>query len=111
MSSSDARFARAPGVVARKVAGELVLVPIIRDLRTEASGHPGVFVLNETAEALWEFMSQPRTLTELAQHLSRNFEVTEERATVDVDDLLGAMRDRGVVLSLGTANVHHNEEG
>lgn len=107
MISPDARFVRAPGVVARKVAGELVLVPVLRDIRTEATGHPGIFVLNETAEALWEYMAEPRSLDELAQHLTKHFDVSEDRARQDVDHVLGDMQDRGVV-RLSTASASHH---
>jgi len=109
MISPDARFERAPGVVARKVAGELVLVPVLPDVRTEAAGHPGIFVLNETAESLWEELARPRSPAELARHLTKHFDVSEERARQDVDHVLRDMQGRGVVRSTGSASATHPE--
>lgn len=89
------RWRRAPGVVARRVAGEMVLVPVSsgtarRDTR--------FFVLNETAERLWSLLAQPRTAAELAQHLTLEFEVDAARARADVDAFLADLRAQGAII-------------
>lgn len=92
-----ARWRRASGVVTRRVAGELVLVPVAgagagqaRDTR--------FFVLNETAERLWSLLETPRSPDELARHLTNEFEVDASRARADVDAFLADLDAQGAIL-------------
>lgn len=92
---STTRWRRAPGVVTRRVAGELVLVPVAgasqaRDTR--------FFVLNESAERLWSLLDAPRTPDELARHLTNEFEVDGSRARADVDAFLADLVAQGAIL-------------
>lgn len=85
----------APGVVTRRVAGELVLVPVAsgrqqRDTR--------FFVLNETAERLWSLLEAPRSADELAQHLTTEFDVDASRARADVDAFLADLDAQGAII-------------
>jgi hypothetical protein len=91
----EVAWRRAPGVVTRRVAGELVLVPVSaprqqRDTR--------FFVLNETAERLWSLLDVPRTPAELAQHLTTEFEVDAPRARADVAAFLADLDAQGAVI-------------
>ena len=98
MTDENARpWRRAQGVVTRRVAGELVLVPVAgagsgpaRDTR--------FFVLNETAERLWSLLEEPRTPAELARHLTYEFEVDGARARADVDAFLADLSAQGAIL-------------
>ena len=91
------RYVQADGVVTRKVAGELVLVPTAPDKDNPSIG--GFFVLNETGEALWQCLEQQSTEEELAQHLMENFEVRPDVARADVNAVLRDMRRYGVIRS------------
>lgn len=89
------RWRRAAGVVTRRVAGELVLVPVAgvgqaRDTR--------FFVLNETAERLWSLLETPRSPEDLARHLTYEFEVDASRARADVDAFLADLDAQGAIL-------------
>lgn len=89
-----ARWTRAAGVVTRRVAGELVLVPVAgstsaRDTR--------FYVLNETAERLWSLLEQPRLPDEMARHLTMEFDVDEARARADVDAFLADLHAQGAI--------------
>lgn len=95
MTQAEGGWRRAPGVVARRVAGEMVLVPVSsgttrRDTR--------FFVLNETAERLWSLLEQPRAPAELAQHLTLEFEVDAARARADVDAFLADLSAQGAII-------------
>ena len=86
---------RAPGVVTRRVAGEVVLVPVAsgrqqRDTR--------FFVLNETAERLWSLLEMPHSAAELAQHLTTEFDVEASRARADVDAFLADLDAQGAII-------------
>ena len=89
------RWRRASGVVTRRVAGELVLVPVAgasqaRDTR--------FFVLNETAERLWSLLEMPCSPDDLARHLTNEFEVDASRARADVDAFLADLDAQGAIL-------------
>ena len=92
------RYARSPNVVARRIAGELVLVPVAA--RSEDPGRrvADFFVLNDSGEFLWEQLTSPRDASELAQLLITRYETTIERARADVELFLDEMRaNRAIV--------------
>lgn len=92
------RYVRAPGVVARNVAGELVLVSTAP---VSAGGRAGEFlVLNESAETLWARLEQGATSEELCATLLERFDVSADEAAEDVGSFLGALRDCGVVVEV-----------
>lgn len=80
---SGAVFAHAPGIVSRQIDGEVLLVNLQRGT---------LQVLNEVGAWLWEHMDGQRTVTDLAQALSAEYDVGLEQACTDVrifcEDLL-----------------------
>ena len=94
---SPARWARAATVLARRVAGETVLVPL--DSRADDPEYKGarLYVLNETGEYLWSLLETPRNAADLARNLTLAFETAEDRALADVEAFLVALRDIGAV--------------
>lgn len=90
------RFRRAPGVIARRVAGEMVLVPLASDA---AARDTRFFVMNVTAERLWSLLDSPRTGDELAQQLTQAFEVDLPRARADVSAFLADLREQGAIIA------------
>lgn len=98
---SERRFQRAPGVVARMVGGELVLMPISQEIRVDSGSFPNIYVLNETGAAIWEALSRPSSRDDLARCLTESYEVLPERARADVDHLLGELSEYGVIVTHG----------
>ncbi len=89
------RYVRAPGVVARPVAGELVLVSTAP---VSAGGRAGEFyVLNESAELLWNHLESGASVDELERALVDVFDVPADQAAADVEQFVGALRDCGIV--------------
>lgn len=89
-------YARAAGVVTRRVGGELVLVPIARESK-DAEHVVRFFVLNATAEFLWSLLEQPQTAESMARHLTNRFDVSEEQARADVVAFLAELRENAAV--------------
>lgn len=87
---------RASGFVARRIAGELVVVPVLRSEAASGASLP-FFVLNETAETLWEALVEPRTADELVRLLTQAWEVSADRAREDVMTFLAELRALGAV--------------
>ena len=94
------RWARAGGVIARRVAGEMVLVPVATRTDDPEFKRARLYVLNDTGEYLWSLLDTPRTAADLAQNLTLAFETTAGRAHSDVEVFLAALRDIGAVREL-----------
>lgn len=94
-------YRRAGGVIGRRIAGETVLVPIVRG---ELAGGMGdgeatqFFVLNATGQVLWELLEAPSTADAMAQHLTHTFEVSAEQALVDVTRFIEQLQQHGMIL-------------
>ena len=95
--TSTEHWARANGVIARRVAGETVLVPVAPRAVDPEFKSARLYVLNETGEYLWSLLDRPRTTADLARNLTLAFETTAGRAHADVDVFLAALRDIGAV--------------
>ena len=93
----SARWHRAGAVIARRVAGETVLVPLAARTSDPEFKSARLFVLNETGEYLWSLLDSPRSSFELAQILTHEFEIAAGRAHSDVEVFLAALRDIGAV--------------
>jgi hypothetical protein len=99
------RWQRAGSVIARRVAGETVLVPLAARASDPEFKSARLYVLNETGEFLWTLLDSPRSTGELAQNLTREFDTAAGRAYADVETFLAALRDIGAVRELTDAGV------
>lgn len=77
-------FERDPAMVARRVAGEIVLVPI----KPKISGDPSLYTLDEAAAFLWEKIEQGVTGQDLIEELLSRYEASQEQANQDVRNLV-----------------------
>ena len=93
----EQRWSRGSGVIARRVAGEMVLVPVAHRTADPEFKSARLYVLNETGEYLWSLLDSPRSTADLARNLTLVFETTAGRAHSDVDMFLAALRDIGAV--------------
>ena len=93
----EQRWQRATAVIARRVAGETVLVPLATRANDPEFKGARLYVLNETGEYLWSLLDSPRTTADLARTLTQAYETTAGRAHSDVDLFLAALRDIGAV--------------
>lgn len=57
----------------------------------------GLYGLNPVAARVWEWLQEPRTLAELVELLTGEFDVDVETAEVDLKLLLGELRGRGLI--------------
>ena len=87
---NDFRCRRDPGVIARRIAGETILVPTTRRAREMA-----LFTLNEVGTFLWERLDETSSAVELARSVVEHFEVDEARASRDVLDFLAELESAG----------------
>jgi len=78
--TAGTRWKAAPDVVARRVRGEVLLVPI----RKTSGDLDGFFTLNATAAEIWDGATQGRSSAELVSALARSYAVDEAEAEADV---------------------------
>ena len=80
-------------MVARKVGGELVLVPIhqnVGDLQN-------IYTMNEVGTRIWEILEEKTTLAEIAKIISVEFQVKEQQATGDIIKFLEQLEKVGAI--------------
>lgn len=82
-----ARFERNPQVVSRKIEGELIIVPI----RSGVGDLNSLYTLNPVGSALWEFMNESHTISEMVARVCDEFEVSEEQAQTDIEAFLDSL--------------------
>ena len=82
------RFRRSESVVAREVGGEQILLPLTR----RAVDLTAVYVLNDVAKFVWERLDGTRTVAELVEELTTEFDVTSERALHDTLELMNDLK-------------------
>lgn len=78
----------------RSVADTLVLVPI----GAAASAFGGMVTLNATGAFLWETLETEQTAESLAKALTDRYDVSEEKARLDVDAFVAALLPAGAIL-------------
>ena len=89
------RFRHSKEVASRKIADEVLLVPI----RTSAHQKLGVYTLNETASWLWEMMDGSVTCAQLADAMTERFEVDSGQARKDVEVLCQDLLSFGAIVA------------
>ncbi len=82
----------APDVVARRVAGEYLLVPV----RRGAAEMDYIFTANEIGSFVFRLLDGERDGRAIARLVSREYEVDEERACADVVDFLRTLYETGL---------------
>lgn len=91
-------YRRAEGVVARTVAGELVLVCTTPPAAGAARAPGDFFVLNEGGEVLWAELEHGADLATLARRLTQEFDVGADQAQADALAFVEAGCSYGVVV-------------
>jgi len=97
MTDARMRYVRSQKVVVRRVAGETILVPFgvaSTDLVTRTAEF---FVLNASAEQLWESLATATDRTTLARNLMDAYAVSAERAEADVDAFVHSLLEIGAI--------------
>ena len=86
-------FERDPAIVTRRIAAEVVLVPV----RNSSSDMGAIFALNDTAAFVWNRLARPATIAELAAALVTEYDVDAAQAQHDVLELLDQFTEAQVI--------------
>ena len=102
MNDGQTQFRRVSGIVARRVAGELLLVPTTGRTLDTATRAAELFVLNETGERMWAWLAEPITIEELARKLITEYTVSTQQAQADAEGFVHSLRTIGIVDEIGS---------
>jgi hypothetical protein len=86
--TDDLRVARADGLVASEIDGDVVILSI-------DSGH--FFHLNATGSRLWDLLDAPMTVAELCDKARERFAVDADECRRDVGAFVQGLRDKGLL--------------
>ena len=96
MMMSSARPATAPGVVARNVGGEVVLVPTHADIKS----FDRIFLLSRVGAFLWPLLDGTRGRDELCRLVRERYEIPAGvDIDRDVDAFIAELDSRGLLSS------------
>lgn len=80
-------------VVTRRIAGETILVPVAGNV----ADLDAVYTLNDVGSYIWELIDGRRSARAIAEEVSAVYDVAVEQAAPDVDELLRALEEKGLV--------------
>jgi len=56
------------------------------------------FGMNDVGTAIWNFLQQPREVSDVIEHIANNYEVSAEQAEVEILSFLQNLVDKGLVV-------------
>lgn len=89
-------FVRSEHVVSRKIADEMLLVPI----RGNMADMQHIFALNPVAEFIWDRFDESRQLRAICQDIVEEFDVETTRAEADLLDVVEEFDQAGLVVQV-----------
>lgn len=95
--SPDAVYAVSEDVVAREIEGEIIIVPLVAgigDLEDE------LFTLNETGKAIWDKLDGRRSLNQVIQELSAEYQAAPGELEADVLGLVSELARRRMLVAV-----------
>jgi PqqD family protein of HPr-rel-A system len=87
-------YKRDPGLPFQKLEEETIVV----DPRTRE-----VHLLNDTAARVWELLEASCSLDDLTGALAEEYDATPDAMRAGVEELLGGLRDKGLLLGVAGA--------
>ena len=84
-------------IVAREIEGEVIIVPLVAgigDLEDE------LFTLNDSGKAIWKLLDGKRTLSEVVESLSQEYDATPVEIERDVLGLVNELVRRRMLVEV-----------
>lgn len=89
----ERRLTKDPSIVSRKIADELILVPI----RQKAGDIGSIYTMNEVARRIWELIDGEKRVAEIGDAILEEFEVSAKEAEADLVQFLQQLEQVGAV--------------
>ena len=98
MNQQDRIYQKSPDIVSRKIADEIILVPIRRNVGDVES----IYTLNEVGAHVWELIDGNRQVEEIRELVVAEFEVSQGEAEEDLLNLLQQFSEIGAIHEVST---------
>ena len=95
--SLDAIYGPSEDIVSREIEGELLIVPLVAgmgDMEDE------LFTLNETGKVIWERLGGQKSLKNVVEELSADFEAPVGEIEEDVVGFVAELLKRGMLVEI-----------
>jgi hypothetical protein len=89
----DRKFQKSDQMVSRNIAGEVVLVP----LRKNVGELDNIFTLNETGAVVWNLLDGQKNLLDIMGAIIKEYEISEAEASQDLLELIDRLVEVGAV--------------
>jgi len=99
MNSPDplgAVYAPSENIVAREIEGEIIIVPLVAGM---GDTDDELFTLNETGRAVWRRLDGVRSLKQVIEELSSEYEAGEGEIAADVLGIVQELAKRKMISS------------
>ena len=86
-SDRNRKFARNEDLVSRSVAGETLIVPVrggVGDLNS-------IYTLRNVSQLIWQMIGEGRSVGEMVEDITKEYEVPNEQAELDLERFLDEM--------------------
>ena len=93
MAQLDYCYQKDPDMVSREIAGEVILVPIRRNVGDLES----VYTLNETAALAWTLFDGSLTVNQIQDQIVTEYEVDADEAQRDLIELIQQLEEIGAI--------------
>jgi hypothetical protein len=90
-------YRKSPDVVARKIAGELLLVPV----RGKIADMKKIFSLNPVGELIWQELDTHNNLRDIRDRVVSRFDVPAETAMADIEEFIDELLGAKLILEQG----------
>jgi hypothetical protein len=87
-------YRKDPAIVARQIAGEMILVPI----RQNVGDLESIYLLNETALHAWQLFDGALTLGDIRLQITQEFDIDELTAGQDLLELVAHLERVGALV-------------
>jgi len=89
-------YAKNSNMVARKIAGEMVLVPILQG----ASDLSEIYTMDKVGARIWELIDGVVTVEQITNTITAQYKVTPEQAEADILEFLAELEEVNAVYSI-----------
>jgi hypothetical protein len=96
MQRLSSRYRKSPDIVSRRIADEVILVPIRRNVADLQS----IYTLNEAASRIWQLIGPENSLDKIKKTMVKEFEVTSQEAEEDIVEFVRQMEEIKAIKAL-----------
>jgi hypothetical protein len=94
----DKTYQKDVSIVSRRIADEVILIPVQRKVEEVES----LFTLNEVAARIWELLDGQRSLSAVRDAIVQEFDVDEKEAKEDILVLIEQFKEIGAIQEAST---------